>query len=211
MPGGELSINQSASAQPGVLLGALPIGDLLDLAIGSAAEDTAIGDAVAACGGMSFTPGTKVLLASGIAVPIASLKPGDKVLATNTRTGKTQAEPVTAVLVHHDTNRYDLLVRVAHATAVIHTTSTHLFWDSYLHQWITSNKLTKGEHLKTPTASSRSPTAAPPPRCTTAGCGTSLSEATTTSTLKPPLRRSWSTTAPNPRVYTRSQINGIRV
>ena len=33
---------------------------------------------------------------------ISMLKPGDKVLATNTRTGKTQAEPVAAVLVHYD-------------------------------------------------------------------------------------------------------------
>jgi hypothetical protein len=44
-----------------------------------------------------------VLLASGVAVPIASLRPGEKALATNTRTGKTRAEPVAAVLVHHGT------------------------------------------------------------------------------------------------------------
>ena len=98
-------VRHSALGALGVLLGALPIGDLLDLAIGGAAEDTAIGDAAAACGGMSFTPGTKVLLASGVAVPIASLKPGEKILATSARTSKTQAEPVTAVLVHHDINR----------------------------------------------------------------------------------------------------------
>jgi hypothetical protein len=52
-----------------------------------------------------------VLLASGIAVPISQLKPGEKVLATNTRTGKTQTVPVSAVLVHHDTNRYDHRLR----------------------------------------------------------------------------------------------------
>jgi hypothetical protein len=142
-------VKQSAIGAAGILLGAFPIGDFLDLAIGSAAEDTAIGDAAAACGGMSFTPGTKVLLASGIAVPIASLKPGDKVLATNTRTGKTQAEPVTAVLVHHDTNRYNLTVKTGHhQTAIIHTTSTHLFWDPYLNYWVSAAKLKKGEHLK---------------------------------------------------------------
>jgi hypothetical protein len=60
------------------------------------------------CGGASFTAGTKVLLASGRAVPIADLRPGEKVLATNTRTGTTSAETVTAVMVRFDTNRYDL-------------------------------------------------------------------------------------------------------
>jgi hypothetical protein len=35
-------------------------------------------------------------------------------------------EPVAAVLVHHDTNRYNLKVSTAHGSAVIHTTTTHL-------------------------------------------------------------------------------------
>jgi len=105
-----------------------------------------------ACGGASFTATTKVLLASGAAIAISQLKNGDKVLATNTKTGKTQAEPVTAVLVHHDTDLYDLTVKTAHGTAVIHTTSSHLFWDPYLRQWIPANHLKKGEHLKTANA-----------------------------------------------------------
>ena len=37
-------------------------------------------------GGDSFTAATLVLLASGKAVPISSLKPGDKVLASDTNT-----------------------------------------------------------------------------------------------------------------------------
>ena len=100
---------------------------------------------------MSFTPDTKVLLASGIAVPIASLHPGDKVLATSTRTGKTQAEPVTAVLVHHDTNRYNLIIRTAHhRAAVIHTTTNHLFWNPYLDKFLPASDLKAGTQLKTP-------------------------------------------------------------
>lgn len=116
---------------------------------GAAAEDSGLADAAAACGGMSFTAGTKVLLASGIAVPIASLKLGEKVLATNTRTGKTQAEPVTAVLVHHDTNRYDLTVKTSHGTAVIRTTSTHLFWDPATRRWVKADALGHGGYLRT--------------------------------------------------------------
>jgi len=66
----------------------------------AAAEDTGdLADAAAACGGMSFTAAAKVLLASGIAVPISRLKPGDKVLATSTRTGKITAQTITAVLL----------------------------------------------------------------------------------------------------------------
>jgi RHS repeat-associated protein len=135
-----------------IIIGGGILDPLLDaaLGIGAAAEDSGAADAAAACGGMSFTPATKVLLASGIAVPIASLKPGENALATNIRTRRTQAEPVTAVLVHHDTNRYDLTIRTAHGTAVVHTTTTHLFWDPYLDKWVTANRLSKGEHLQTP-------------------------------------------------------------
>ena len=45
-----------------------------------------------------------MLLASGKAVPISSLKKGEKVKAVDTKTGKTQAGAVTAALVHYDTD-----------------------------------------------------------------------------------------------------------
>jgi hypothetical protein len=91
-----------------------------------------------------------VLLASGIAVPIDKLKVGDKVLATNAKTGKTQAETVAAVLVHHDTNLYNLRIRTGNRTAVIHTTRNHLFWDVTRHQWIQAAALHPSDHLRTP-------------------------------------------------------------
>jgi hypothetical protein len=91
---------------------------------------------------MSFSAATKVLLASGAAIPISKLTPGDEVLATNVRTGKTSPEPVTAVLLHHDTDRYDLTVKTAHGTAVIDTTSSHLFWNPYPHYgWIPATQV----------------------------------------------------------------------
>ena len=126
-------------------------------AAGAAADAAAAGRGAsvaerlaASCGGASFTSATKVLLAGGIAVPIASLKRGEKVLATNIRTGKTQAEPVAAVLVHYDTNRYDLTVKTPHGTAVIHTTTTHLFWDSAARRWVKAATLGRSAHLRTP-------------------------------------------------------------
>ena len=65
-------------------------------------------------------------------------------------TGKTQAEPVTAVLVHHDTDLYDLTVKTNHGTAVIHTTASHLIWDPSLNKFLPASNLKPGAHLKTP-------------------------------------------------------------
>jgi RHS repeat-associated protein len=104
-----------------------------------------------ALGGSSFTAGTLVLLAIGKTAPISSLTPGDKVLAADTRTGKDQPETVTAVLVHHDTNLYDLTIKTKTSTEVIHTTASHLFWAPYPHYgWIPAKHLKPGMHLKTP-------------------------------------------------------------
>lgn len=106
------------------------------------------------CGGESFTAGTKVLLASGVAIPISQLKPGDKVLATNAKTGKTQAEAVTAVLVHHDTDLYDLKVKAGTRTAAIDTTSSHLFWvpgaGGHSGSWFKAGALRHGTRLRIP-------------------------------------------------------------
>ena len=117
-----------------------------------AADDADAADAAAAlCGGDSFTAGTAVLLADGNRIPIANLQPGDKVLATNTKTGKTSPEPITAVLVRHDTDLYDLTIKSRGRTEVIHTTSNHLFWDPSLdYGWIPAKHLKPGEKLKTP-------------------------------------------------------------
>jgi hypothetical protein len=43
--------------------------------------------------------------------------------------GKDQAETVTAVFVHHDTDLHNLTVKTLHGTEVMHTTSNRLFWD----------------------------------------------------------------------------------
>jgi hypothetical protein len=114
---------------------------------GDAAEDAGKSCPI---GGQSFTSGTKVLLANGETVPIASLKPGEKVLATNTRTGKTQAETISVVMVHHDTNLYDLKIKARGRTAVIDTTSNHPFWDATTRQWTDAARLHPGDRLRTP-------------------------------------------------------------
>ena len=90
-----------------------------------------------------------MLLASGAAIPISQLKPGDKVLATNVKTGRTQAEPVTAVLLHHDTDRYDLTVKTSGGNAIIETTRSHLFFDQTTGRWTKAAALKYGDHLRT--------------------------------------------------------------
>jgi RHS repeat-associated protein len=120
---------------------------------GSTVEDAATSCVSGAVkGGESFTADTKVLLASGKAIPISSLKPGEKVLATNTRTGKTWAETISVVMVHHDTNLYDLKIKAGSRTAVIETTSNHPFWDPATHRWVKAAALKYGTHLRTPTS-----------------------------------------------------------
>jgi RHS repeat-associated protein len=116
--------------------------------------DSALVKAAEAClGGESFTASTKVLLANGKTVPISQLKPGDKVLATNTKTGKTQPETVSAVLVHYDASLYDIKIRTGSKTAVIDTTSSHLFWVPGTSRtggrWIKADALKYGTHLRT--------------------------------------------------------------
>jgi hypothetical protein len=108
-------------------------------------------DAAESCGGMSFTSGTKVLLAGGKAKPISTLAPGQKVLATNVKTGTTQAEAIAAVLVHHDTDLYDLTIKTGSRTAVIDTTSNHSFWDASNHRWVKAAALRYGTRLRAPT------------------------------------------------------------
>ncbi|HEY6312253.1 MAG TPA: hypothetical protein VIY52_15810 [Streptosporangiaceae bacterium] len=114
------------------------------------------------CGGLSFTAGTKVLLANGNKQPISTLKTGQKVLATNTSTGKNQAGAVAAVLVHHDTDLYDLRIKAGTKTAA--------------------------PTCAPPAAAPPPSSAGTPPATRPAGCGTSPSPATTTSTSKPPPR-----------------------
>jgi large repetitive protein len=104
------------------------------------------------CGGESFTAATAVLLASGKTAAISTLHKGQKVLAGNTKTGKTEARTIQAVLVHHDTDLYDLTVKSSGHAEVIHTTSSHLFWVPGSHggRWVKAAALRHGTHLRTP-------------------------------------------------------------
>ncbi|HEV2370630.1 MAG TPA: LamG-like jellyroll fold domain-containing protein [Streptosporangiaceae bacterium] len=101
------------------------------------------------CGGMSFTAATRVVTASGKAVAISRLRKGQKVLATSIRTGETTVRSVAAVLVHYDTDRYNLRVQIPGGSAVIHTTRNHRFWDQTSDRWVKAAALKYGTRLRT--------------------------------------------------------------
>jgi hypothetical protein len=88
-------------------------------------------------------------------------------MATDTRTGQNQAEAIAAVLVHHDHDLYDLKVRASGRTAVIDTTSSHLFWDQDSRRWVKAAALKYGTHLRTPTGSTATVLGGSTPRDTT--------------------------------------------
>ena len=101
--------------------------------------------------GESFTADTDVVTASGAKVPISKLKPGEKIKAANTATGKTETEQVQAVLLNHDTDLYDLTVATSNGRAVIHVTFNHPIWDDSTHGWVKAGELHAGDRLHTDT------------------------------------------------------------
>ncbi|WP_411074167.1 polymorphic toxin-type HINT domain-containing protein [Streptomyces sp. cmx-4-7] len=102
----------------------------------------------------SFTPETKVLLADGTSKPIKDLELGDKVLATDEKTGETAAKDVAAKIIGKGEKH---LVRVTidtdgtkgTATAPITATDGHPFWVPALGKWITAKDLKPGQWLRT--------------------------------------------------------------
>jgi hypothetical protein len=67
--------------------------------------------------------------------------------------GKTQPEAVAAVLVHHDTDLYDLRIPDHGKSSVIDTTRSHLFWipgSAGGARWAKAASLKYGTHLRTP-------------------------------------------------------------
>jgi RHS repeat-associated protein len=107
------------------------------------------GDDDVSVGGESFSPDTKVQMADGSTKAISTLKPGDKVKSTDTKTGKTKGSTASAVLVNHDTDLYDLTVHTVKGDEVIHTTAHHLFYDKTTHSWVQAAKLHHGDQLTT--------------------------------------------------------------
>ncbi|GAB1639929.1 polymorphic toxin-type HINT domain-containing protein [Krasilnikovia sp. MM14-A1259] len=104
--------------------------------------------------GNSFTPDTRVLLGDGTTTkPIADIRVGDHVLATDPAagpTGDTVSEPVTDLITSDDTELTDLTVEQPDGQqAVLHTTAHHPFWNFGTRTWTEAGQLRAGATLAT--------------------------------------------------------------
>ncbi|WP_432247283.1 polymorphic toxin-type HINT domain-containing protein [Streptomyces sanyensis] len=106
------------------------------------------------CLNNSFLPGTKVLMADGTTKPIDQVKGGDKVIATDEKTGETRVETVTAEikgegLKHLVKVTIDTDGPAGEATAEVTATDGHPFWVPELGKWIDATDLKPGQWLRT--------------------------------------------------------------
>jgi hypothetical protein len=109
---------------------------LRDAAEASARESAAARAAKAAGLACSFAGPTDVLMADGTYKPIQDIKPGDKVIATDPKTGERAAKTVLQVWEHNDTLT-DLVV----AGGKVTTTEDHPFWS------VTDNRFERADQL----------------------------------------------------------------
>jgi hypothetical protein len=93
--------------------------------------------------GCSFTGETAVVMADGSTKPIAEVKAGDQVLASNPETGEKGARTVTAVKVHDDTVQDLALEDGSRVT----TTFDHPLWNETDREWQWAEKLDRGDSL----------------------------------------------------------------
>ncbi|MFJ6408813.1 ricin-type beta-trefoil lectin domain protein [Streptomyces hydrogenans] len=102
----------------------------------------------------SFVPGTEVVMADGSTKPIERVRAGDRIVATDPRTGATRAETVTSTIRGQGEKR---LVEVVidtdgtkgAATSAITATDGHPFWVPALGKWVDATDLTPGQWLRT--------------------------------------------------------------
>jgi RHS repeat-associated protein len=103
------------------------------------------------CGGNSFTPTAAVVMADGSRKVIEQVEVGEKVLATDPTTGRTEAREVTDVIVGDGEKR---LVEITVATgggktSTVTATDEHPFWVDGLNRWVNAKDLKPGYRFQT--------------------------------------------------------------
>ncbi|MEU3616593.1 polymorphic toxin-type HINT domain-containing protein [Streptomyces sp. NPDC006872] len=108
------------------------------------------------CEANSFVAGTRVLMADGSTKPIEKVRAGDKVVATDPRTGKTTVQGATATIIGKGTKNLVRITLTVHdgSTAKATTTSVtatagHPFWVPSLREWVDAGELKPGQWLQT--------------------------------------------------------------
>ncbi|MCM3922257.1 HINT domain-containing protein [Frankia sp. AiPs1] len=110
--------------------------------------------ALESCTPNSFDGDTAVLMADGTRKPIRDVRVGDRVLATDPVTGRTEARTVTALIVGRGLKHLVAVsVDTGHGSATLTATDHHPFWDDVDHAWVDADDLTSADTLRTPTGS----------------------------------------------------------
>ncbi|MCX5203133.1 polymorphic toxin-type HINT domain-containing protein [Streptomyces sp. NBC_00237] len=123
------------------------------------AKELAKDGADSSCESNSFTGRTLVLMADGSKKPINQVKVGEKVLATDPRTGQTSVQAATGTIVGQGQKN---LVKVTFSepgslgstTATVTATDGHPFWVPALSRWVEAKDIQQGTSLQTPTGTS---------------------------------------------------------
>ncbi len=127
-------------------------GEVTGDVVGDGGEAATGGDTAAdgpSCGGLSFSSDTRVEMADGTTKKISQIHVGDRVLATDTATGKTEPELVTTLWLNHDTDLLDLTISDGRgSTGELHTTGNHPIWDVSRHAWVLAADLRTGDLLR---------------------------------------------------------------
>jgi RHS repeat-associated protein len=146
--GVHLAVNEDAGGADAAAVGRMLSSTRTSMRSFDMLDDMAEGVGRACVRGNSFAPETRVLLADGTARPIADIRVGDKVLATDPETGETHAEEVTALHENTDTYLVNLTVEGVDGHAVtVRTTEEHPFWSPQRQRWIDAGELASGEFL----------------------------------------------------------------
>ncbi|MFF2506029.1 polymorphic toxin-type HINT domain-containing protein [Streptomyces sp. NPDC058067] len=139
------------------------VGDVVSDTLDSAAFGAVVGPAAEIVAGKlaagralskgcknSFTPEAKVELADHATKPIKRVKVGDKILATDPETGRTESRTVLATIItKEDKNFVELSVHAGKNDGAIVTTTHHPFWSVSRHAWTDAGDLKQGMTLRT--------------------------------------------------------------
>jgi hypothetical protein len=105
-----------------------------------------LSDAAESCSVNSFTADTPVLLANGREEPIGKIEVGDKVLATDPKTGTTEARPVTKIIVH--SGEHTMVDVTLTDGTMLTATDHHPFWDATTDQFAYAVDLHVGDRVR---------------------------------------------------------------
>ncbi|MFI9581247.1 polymorphic toxin-type HINT domain-containing protein [Streptomyces sp. NPDC052236] len=97
--------------------------------------------------GHSFLPGTPVLLAGGLSVPIQAVRVGDRVIATDPANGVTASRRVTQTFTTYDDKHF---TRISTPVGAVTATDTHPFWLPDERRWAEAGALAAGDELRLP-------------------------------------------------------------